>query len=89
MLRTAFLAAIIASPAWAQSGPNCPFERPIERTIATSQTCTLIACLGRLVCPLRTPGECYRLPADNCNTCTPQRTIICLTPEEALEAERP
>lgn len=64
----------------------CPLERPIRKTVDSGfATCTLVACVGKLVCPPDVaPGmpECYRMPASDCNTCTRSVTDICLSQEE-------
>ena len=74
-------------------GPNpavCPSDKPIRKTVDTGfGTCTLMACIGRLVCPPSvSPGdpECFRAPAKDCNTCTRTIVEICLSQDELERA---
>jgi hypothetical protein len=74
----------------AANSADCPPERPIKRTLSTGMmNCTLVACIGKLVCPPNPPpgmAECFRMPASDCNTCTPVTTEICLSQAELDKA---
>ena len=66
----------------------CPPERPIQRLMDNGiASCTLLVCLGKLVCPADQSQPCYRLPAGDCNTCTHSYSTLCMTPEEAEKAK--
>lgn len=67
----------------------CPPDRPQERMVTTTmQTCTLLACLGPLICPDDETKNCYRGVAMNCNTCTPIIESICLSDTEMTAAKQ-
>lgn len=70
--------------------PECPSDKPIRKTVDMGiVSCTLLACLGKLVCPHSVPPtspECFRMPASDCNTCTRGFSHICLSQDELDKA---
>lgn len=64
----------------------CPPDRPNARQVDHGVVaCTLKACLGELVCPAGT-ATCFRVPSNDCNTCTHNIATECLTDEELRKA---
>jgi hypothetical protein len=91
-----FAVAVIAFavlPAFAQGiGTRiCPAERPIARKVIDYSVpiqCTLMACIGELVCPKDEDQPCVRLPTNNCNHCTEPATVIqCFSADEMIKVK--
>ncbi len=82
---------LLIVPAFAD---DCPVDRPFKRTVADYTkpvTCTLLACIGKLICPddgdKLSGAECYYGPATDCNKCTGGGvTEICLSAAELEKA---
>lgn len=64
---------------------ECPPQKPHKRIVEGQfSTCTLVACIGKLICD---DAKCWRGPATDCNTCSRSPdTEICLSSEELERA---
>ena len=86
MLRIFLFLAMVAPAMAAETNFTCPSNRPNLVTVGTGiMTCTLLACVGPLICP--PDGDCVRAPAKDCNSCQEEKQALCLTDEE-LKAAR-
>ena len=78
-------AVVLLGPAYAEE--NCPADRPFARTVTDySQPvwCTLLACMGKLSCPVDASKPCVRVPHD-CNSCTGPPTMTQRFNQEELD----
>ena len=79
--------SLIIDQNWTPSASMCPSDHPNRRSVNTGfMNCTLLACIGKLSCPPN-GGDCFRLPAGDCNTCTEQKEEVCLSDQELKDAE--
>lgn len=85
MVGLRFLVAVwmLCAPAIAA---DCPPDRPHKRSVTErSNTCTLLACMGRLVCP-EGGGACWMVTQD-CNRCNEPVTYdVCLSDADLQKA---
>lgn len=90
------LSVLSVAPAAAQSffgapsdsSGSCPAGHHARQVTDWSapMNCTLMVCLGKLVCPAD-GGACTRMPANDCNSCSsPPPLTLCLSDEELRAA---
>lgn len=72
------------------SVPACPIDTPHRVEIDTgTTTCTAVMCMGPLKCDTdRIPPRCWREAASNCNTCTPNTYVACLSDDDLRKAKK-
>jgi hypothetical protein len=85
-MRVVIILLLFCGPALA----DCPPDRPHARTVVeypSMITCTLLACMPRLVCPTDGSERCGYQTWD-CNRCTPEPVDkqLCLSDEELVQA---
>lgn len=85
-----FITLLLTVTVWAD---ECPADRPHRIELRGSTWCTLLACIGPLKCAdLNDSGlrKCWReQPATDCNICTQEKIVACISDDDLKAARRP